>query len=138
MSWPHHATLDLATAVRALRQLEIRFSEPTSREALERNLAIFQVWVEPPSALDREGVRQPIVALRGEQRLDLEGAQWALVQGEEPALMVGGRVFIRLHVWQLTDERADRPFSATPMALLRRELPRMPGGVLESWFYLAR
>lgn len=138
MSWPHNETLALGDALRVLQELVIRFSDAIHPEAIERRLPIFQIWLEPPGAFDREGIRQPIVVLRGEQRLDREFGNWAIEQGEEQALMIGGRVFIRLHVWQLIDERGDRPFSATPMALLRRELPRMPGGVLESWFYLTR
>jgi hypothetical protein len=100
-----------------------------------------QVWFEagqgaqgsPPN-----GVPAPIVMLHGVFTMS-ETLVW-LGNDAAQALVVlnsGGRLFIRLHCWNLVDAQS-RIFSAAPDALLPGvKTLHLPGGVLESWVFIA-
>jgi hypothetical protein len=100
-----------------------------------------QVWFEPLSATTPAGARTAasILTFEGKLQLTPQTMNWTL--GLDPptlrgALGAGGRVLVRIHCGNLFDAQK-RVFSSSLDQILGTTSLRLPGGVFESWFFVA-
>jgi hypothetical protein len=139
VSWKHGATVSLRDAIAAVLQLQLQLSAPPSPNALGDSPQILQLWYE--SALTTANASQGAIrSFAGTTSFEGRTVGWKSAL-DENALMAmlrgGGRLLIRAHVGTLFDE-AKRPYSAALDAIRGTESLRLPGGVFESWFLVAR
>ena len=137
VSWPQGETLPIPAAVAALRKLRCDVSDDLHPELIERPPQAVQVWYEPDRTSQAAGP-VPIEVLHGTLRLEPRALSWQLIDTTEAVSSTfrrGGRVLIRVHCGHLflADKRV---LSAATDALTGRETPHLPGGVLESWFFV--
>jgi hypothetical protein len=102
---------------------------------------LMQVWFEPPSQQSVAGARAAasILTLEGKLQLTPQTLMWTLgldAAAVRVALGAGGRVLVRIHCGNLWDAQK-RVFTSSLDQILGTTSLRIPGGVLESWFFVA-
>jgi hypothetical protein len=106
---------------------------------------VIQVWLETGGTAATPAAPQPtpVLVIHGAMSFTPDGRQitWKVTDATDVILRaaqtVGARVLVRVHCWQLFDAN-NGIFSAAPDALLGFPTPKVPGGILESWFFLPR
>jgi len=139
VSWQHGATVDPATAAKLLLALRGTLSGPLLPELLDAQPQLLQVWFEPLQELDQTAPGTPALkVVNGQLKLSSQTFAWAATLAAAVltrALVAGGRVLIRIHCGNLIDTKK-RAFSAATDALFDAESLHLPGGALESWFFV--
>jgi hypothetical protein len=140
VSWKHGTTVDPATAAKLLLALRGDLSSPLLPALLDAQPQLLQVWFEPLQELGPAAPVAPpaLKVVNGQLKLAGQTLAWAATLTSDVltrALIGGGRVLIRIHCGNLIDTRK-RVFSAATDALFGADSLRLPGGVLESWFFV--
>lgn len=116
----------------------MNLSRSLSGEIQERQPQIVQVWVEPVMPQQRVARAAPIVTVFGKTRITPQTIDWKTpldVEALGQFLLPGSRVLIRVHMGTVYDDER-QPFSSLLRSVLRLRTPPVPGGVLESWFFI--
>jgi hypothetical protein len=116
---------------------------PPHPRTLEAQPQVVQVWFEPAqpfdgSGLDRNGPAT-LITVHGQTRIDGDVLTWSTNDNPDVAdrvFRLGGRLLIRIHCGHLFAED-DRPFSAALDAASRQQTLHAPGGVHETWIFVA-
>jgi len=142
VSWRHEATLGADEAAVLLQVIKCNLSRSLHAEIQQAPPAVIHVWFEslPRATLTTSQVSLPvpIVHLVGKIDVTPQTLNWTCAHPTSvltEVLRPGGRVLIRIHCGYLYDAKR-RPFSATLDAIVALETLRLPGGVLESWFFV--
>jgi hypothetical protein len=139
INWPHGGQLTARKAADLLgSRLHMNLNRSLSGEIQERQPQIVQVWVEPVMPQQRVARAAPIVTVFGKTRLTPQTIDWNTpldVEALGQFLLPGSRVLIRVHMGTVYDGDR-RPFSSMLRSVLRLSTPPVPGGVLESWFFI--
>jgi hypothetical protein len=139
VSWQHGSTVDPVTAAKLLLALRGSLSSPLLPAVLDAQPQLVQVWFEPLQELGQTAPGTPALkVVNGQLKLASQTFTWAATLASDVltrALVAGGRVLIRIHCGNLIDAKK-RVFSAATDALFDAESLRLPGGVLESWFFV--
>jgi len=142
VSWPHRETMGPDQAVSLLQGLKCNLSRSLHPEIQTAPPEAVQVWFEPlpdrAAATGQAGPPLPILTLAGNLQATPQTLSWTAVHSPGllmEALSRGGRVHIRIHCGHLYDAKR-RPFSAALDAILPLDSLRLPGGALESWFFI--
>jgi hypothetical protein len=134
LSWPHNGTLSPQHAAERLAALIFTLESPLHPDLVRAPPPVVQVWVETANAQ----AAMPILSLAGTVKLDAQTVVWSSGMTADllaKSLPLGARVLLRLHCGWLFDANK-RPYSSTSSALMGIPVPRMPGGVFESWFFV--
>jgi hypothetical protein len=120
--------------------LKINLSRSLHAEVQDQVPQVMQVWFEPSSRPGQGGLGAPLPlqVLEGRIQLTPQTLTWTSAHAANALAETfrgGGRVLIRLHCGFLYDANR-RPFSAAPEAVLTLDSLRLPGGVLETWFFV--
>jgi hypothetical protein len=143
VNWPHNGTAPTAL----LSQLTVSLSVPFGARVLQFKppMPIIQVWVETGGTSATPAAPQPsaLLVLHGTTTFSTDNTTltWkatdALDVLNRTAQTTGARILVRIHCWLLTDAQ-NVIFSAAPDAILGLATPKVPGGILESWFSLPK
>ncbi len=137
LSWPHGGQVRAGLAFSMLAGgLKINLSRSLHTELQESQPQIVQVWFDPPGS---EETFHEIRSLDGDTRVTAQTINWTPRAGEEMMkqfLQVGSRVMVRVHMATVYDEKR-QPYSSLLRRVLELEIPALPGGVLESWFFVS-
>ena len=136
-------TIPAAQAAALLRSLKCTLSRSLHAEVQQAQPQVVQVWFEPspkpvPGNAGQTGPPANVRALDGRAQVSPQILSWASSHAPNlllEALREGGRVLIRVHCGLLYDARR-RPFSAALDAIVTLESLRLPGGVMETWFFV--
>jgi len=125
-----------------LQAIKCNLSRSLHAEIQQATPAVIQVWFEslPKATLTTSQLSSPvpIVHLVGKIDVTPQTVNWTCAHPTNvltEVLRPGGRVLIRIHCGYLYDAKR-RPFSAALDAIIALETLRLPGGVLESWFFV--
>jgi collagen triple helix repeat protein len=138
VSWQHGATVTPALAVQLLLAMRCDLSRTVLPEMIKVQPQLLQVWFEPTQ---NPSVPQPagLLVIDGQLTLATQLLTWVPTLSADlltkALLGTGGRVVIRIHCGNLLDGNR-RVFSAATDALFSAISLRLPGGVLESWFFV--
>jgi hypothetical protein len=139
VSWQHGATVTLPQAQQLLQGLHADLSAPLLADLVTAQPQLMQVWFEPArSAAGAAQLSAPILVIQGKLVLAAQLLTWTATptpDGLVGTLAPGGRLIIRIHCGNLLDA-LKRVFSAATDALFPAVSLRLPGGVLESWFFV--
>jgi hypothetical protein len=140
VSWSHGATLAAPQAVQLLQGLKCDLSRALLADLVTAQPQLMQVWFEPARNPTPTNTAPPssLMTIDGKLLLAPQTLTWAITQTPEllqRTLIAGGRVLIRIHCGNLLDAQK-RVFSAATDALFQAVSLRLPGGVLESWFFV--
>ena len=143
VSWRHEATLAVSDAATLLQALRCNLSRPIHPELQSTPPDVVQVWFEPLStgsaAAGQAGPPLAILTLNGNVQVAAQTLSWACAHPAgvlSESLARGGRVLIRIHCGYLYDAKR-RLFSAALDAILQQlDTLHLPGGALESWFFV--
>lgn len=137
-NWPHGAVLRPDDAFEILSEVLIRLSIPLDSSSEKTAAMALQVWFEPMGSDNRISSIQQILTLPGSGQGNGDQIVWsttAAVSDIGNLTKSGGRLLLRLHCGALM--AADgRAYSASLQALTEAKSPPVPGGVLESWFFV--
>jgi hypothetical protein len=137
LSWDHNSTVPFPQALTLLASLKIRLSRSLHNDVVTLQPQLMQVWFEPPPG-GNPIAPGSVLTLSGKLQLTPQMLTWtgAVDQGFRQALGNGGRVLIRVHCGNLYDVQK-KVFSAGLDPILGTTSLRLPGGVFESWFFVA-
>ena len=143
VNWRHDATLAASEAATLLQALKCNLSRSLHPELQSASPDVVQVWFEPLSkgtaATGQAGPPLAILTLNGDVQATPQTLSWVCAHPAgllSESLARGGRVLIRIHCGYLYDAKR-RPFSAALDAILQPlDTLHLPGGVLESWFFI--
>lgn len=142
VSWQQAATLSPAAAATLLVQsLKCSLSRSLDPELQQKQQPqVMQVWFEPAPDKNGDPPNQPTTLTVFDGRLDFTPQTLAWTTTHPPDLLTkvlnpGGRILIRIHCGHLFDTNK-RPFSASLDAVVPLDVPHLPGGVFESWFFV--
>jgi len=135
ISWPHDGQVSAQEANLILSRLNVVMSNNMSAVTIRAQPQVIQVLFE--AGFSRELILKSMAIIQGSCKLGSQRIDWS-PQGDVSQLIKvfsdnGGRVFIRVHCNGIFDADT-RPFSASCDVLHGTQTPRVPGGVLESWF----
>ncbi len=144
VTWRHGVTITSQQAVTTLQGLKATLSRSLHTELLEPQPQAVQVWFEPApkpavGTSNQTGVPTSLLVIDGRTQVTPQTLSWTTshVAGTlRESLRAGGRVLIRIHCGFLYDVQR-RPFSPALDALVTLDSLRLPGGVMESWFFVA-
>jgi len=142
VSWPHRETMGPDQAISLLQGLKCNLSRSLHPEIQNAPPEVVQVWFEPlpdrAATTGQAGPPLPILTLAGSLQVTPQTLSWTALHSAGllmESLSRGGRVHIRVHCGHIYDAKR-RPFSAALDAILELDSLRLPGGVLESWFFI--
>jgi hypothetical protein len=142
VSWRQGVTVTSQQAVALLQGLKANLSRSVHGEVQESQPQVVQVWFEPaPRSVTggpAPGAPTNLTVLDGRTQFTPQTLTWTTTHAPNTLLELlrpGGRLLIRIHCGFVFDTKR-RPFSAALDALLALESLRLPGGVMESWFFV--
>jgi len=140
VTWTQGQRENIDRAVAILRKAQVTLSKELHARTLETQPACVQVWYEP-EATGTVTARIPAAILNFHVNVKLDGSLivFNVVDAEaqlREAMRQGGRVLIRVHCGHLLDGD-ERPFSASLDGIMDTKSPHAPGGVHETWFFVA-
>lgn len=139
INWPHGAILPLDNAFEMLSELMVQLSMPLHRDSIDPAGMAVQVWFEPMTTDARNGpTAQTIFSLPGKGGGDGDRIFWATTTNFDALaeiMRTGGRLMLRLHCGALMAEDG-RAYSASLQNVTGAKSLPVPGGVLESWFFV--
>jgi hypothetical protein len=143
VSWEHGRRENLDGAMGRLREAQVTLSKPIHQRTADTQPACVQVWYEPDMRIvtGNATVRIPATILTLHLNVKLDGTLivFNVVDGEaqlREMMRPGGRILIRIHCGHVLDAD-ERPFSASLDAITGTTSPHAPGGVHETWFFVA-
>jgi hypothetical protein len=142
VSWKHGVTVSASQAAQLLAGLRADLSRDLLPDLLTAQPQVLQVWFEPPLPLLPIIPSVPqlagIFTMDGALRVAAQQLTWTAALTADILTRVfagGGRLLLRIHCGNLLDGRR-RVFSAATDSLFAAETLHLPGGVLESWFFV--
>lgn len=135
ISWPHDGRVSGKVGIQLLKEIGVQLSSELSSETRQAQPQVIQMLIEP--GFNQEVLFMPMTYLQGITKISSTTLEWQL-RGSDRQLQQlfeqsGARVFIRIHCSSLIDIE-NRPFSSSSDVLYGTQSPKVPGGVLESWF----
>jgi len=126
-----------------LREAQVQLSMEVHARTTETQPACVQVWYEPEVRVvtGNATIRVPaaILNFHVNTKVDRNLLVFAAADGESQLREVmrqGGRILIRIHCGHL-QAIDERPFSASLDGIMGTTSPHAPGGVHETWFFVA-
>ncbi|QSQ28111.1 hypothetical protein JY651_14465 [Pyxidicoccus parkwayensis] len=138
INWPHDATGTMGN----LEKIQVHLKSELASRFIERMPRLIQVWMEPNPDPQKPSAPMNMLTLHGSVFADSSTVlTWAMTDDAtvvQQAIPFGCRVLIRIHLGTIYDYK-ERVYSASTETLLGGvATPHLPGGVFESWFFIAR
>jgi len=143
VSWEQGRRETMDRTLTLLREAQVQLSMEVHARTTETQPACVQVWYEPEVRVvtGNATIRVPaaILNFHVNTKVDRNLLVFAAADGESQLREVmrqGGRILIRIHCGHL-QAIDERPFSASLDGIMGTTSPHAPGGVHETWFFVA-
>lgn len=143
VSWEQGRRETMDRTLTLLREAQVQLSMEVHARTTETQPACVQVWYEPEVRVvtGNATIRVPaaILNFHVNTKVDRNLLVFAAADGElqlREVMRQGGRILIRIHCGHL-QAIDERPFSASLDGIMGTTSPHAPGGVHETWFFVA-